>query len=131
MSEQFQRASREERDQTITAYSSVPMAQLAEGAHSHILTGEKMTLSFAHLQAGSYFPVHTHPYEQMMVVLKGELDAVLEGKLYKMSPGDVIFFPEGSQHGAQMRDVDCEILDVFTPARPDYIDKMRRARAAT
>jgi quercetin dioxygenase-like cupin family protein len=130
MSEQFERASDEQRAQTVVAYSSVPMAQLAPGAHSHIMTGEKMTLSFAHLEAGSYFPVHTHPYEQMMVVLKGELDAVLEGKLYRMGPGDVIFFPEGLVHGAQMRDVDCEILDVFTPARPDYIEKMRQARAA-
>ena len=130
MTEQFQRASDQERTETVIAYSDVPTAQLAVGAHSHIMTGEKMTLSFAHLQAGSYFPVHTHPYEQMMVVLKGELDAVLEGKLFKMGPGDVIFFAEGSKHGAQMRDVDCEILDVFTPARPDYIDKMHQARAA-
>jgi len=127
MSEQFQRASEEERAATVVPYSTVPMAQLAPGARSHIVTGEKMTLSFAHLEAGSYFPVHTHPYEQMMFVLKGELDAVLEGKLYKMGPGDVIFFPEGSLHGAQMRDVDCEIVDVFTPARPDYIQKMRDA----
>jgi len=130
MSEQFERATEQERDETIVAYSAVPLAQLAPGARSHILTGEKMTLSFAHLQAGSYFPVHTHPYEQMMVVLKGELDAILEGKLYKMAPGDVIFFPEGSTHGAQMRDVDCEILDVFTPARPDYIEKMQQAKAS-
>ena len=129
MGEQFQRAAEDERANHVVTYRDVPVAQLAPGALSHIVTGLNMTLSFAHLEAGSYFPVHTHPYEQMMLLLVGELDAILEGKLYRMAPGDVILFPEGSMHGAQMRDVDCEIVDVFTPARADYIEKLRQASA--
>ena len=130
MSQEFRRATDEERGNCITTYRQVPAAQLAPGAMSHILAGRNMTLSFASLQAGSYFPVHTHPYEQMMLILKGELDAILEGVLYRMKPGDVILFPAGLEHGAQMREQDCEILDIFSPARPDYEEKLKQAVSA-
>jgi len=130
MGEQFQRAAEDERANHVVTYRDVPVAQLAPGAMSHILAGKNMTLSFASLDAGSYFPVHTHPCEQMMLVLKGELDAILEGVLYRMRPGDVILFPAGLEHGARMREQDCEILDIFSPARPNYEDKLKQAVAA-
>ncbi len=127
MSQELRRATDEESGKVLIPYKNIPAAQLAQGAMSHIIAGNNMTLSFASLEAGSYFPIHSHPYEQMMLILKGELDAILEGVLYRMRPGDVIVFPHGLQHGAQMRDQDCEILDIFSPARPDYEDKMRKA----
>lgn len=130
MSQEFRRATDEECRSCITAYREVPEAELAPGAMSHILAGKNMTLSFASLKAGSYFPVHTHPCEQMMLILKGELDAILEGVLYRMRPGDVILFPAGFEHGARMREQDCEILDIFSPARPNYEDKLKQAMAA-
>lgn len=127
MSQELRRATEEETSSVLISYKNVPQAQLAQGAMSHIIAGNNMTLSFANLEAGSYFPIHTHPYEQMMLILKGELDAILEGVLYRMKPGDVIVFPMGLEHGAQMREQDCEILDIFSPARPDYETKMRAA----
>ncbi len=130
LSQDFERASEEERAATIVTYAKVPEVQLAPGAMSHIVAGENMTLSIANLSAGSYFPVHTHQdMEQMMLILRGELDAILDGKLFRMKPGDIICFPAGHEHGAQMIDVDCEIVDIFSPARPDYVAKLNQALA--
>jgi quercetin dioxygenase-like cupin family protein len=127
VSQQFERATQDELGATIIRYADIPMVQLAPGAMSHIVVGEKMTLSLADLKAGSYFPVHTHDdMEQMMLVLKGELDAIVDGKLFRMKPGEIIRFPAGHEHGAQMLDVDCEIVDIFSPARTDYHEKLRR-----
>jgi len=127
MDDQFVRAEEHDRNTTVVAYSGIPLAQLAPGALSHIFAGKNITLSFAHLQAGSHFPVHTHGFEQTMVVLEGEVDAILDGKLYHMRPGDIICFPEGHQHGAMMNYGDCFIVDVFAPARADYEEKLRQA----
>jgi len=128
LSQVFQRANESEQSATIITYARVPEVQLAPGAMSHIIAGENMTLSIASLKAGSYFPVHTHAsMEQIMLVLSGELDAILDRKLYRMKPGDLIRFPAGHEHGAQMIDVDCEIVDIFSPARPDYVEKLRQA----
>ena len=127
MSEQFERATPEELSRTIITYAHIPQVELAPGAMSHIVAGERMTLSIANLKANSYFPVHTHnDMEQMMLILSGELDAILDGKLFRMKPGDIIRFPAGHEHGARMIDFDCEIVDIFSPARPDYEEKLRR-----
>ena len=128
MSHQFQRSTQDELGRTIITCADIPLVELAPGAMSHIVAGKNMTLSIANLQAGSYFPVHTHDdMEQMMLVLKGELDAILDGRLFRMKAGDLICFPAGHEHGAQMLDVDCEIVDIFSPARPDYEAKLQKA----
>jgi len=128
MSQQFERATQDELGRTIVTCADIPPVELAPGAMSHIVAGKNMTLSIASLEAGSYFPVHTHDnMEQMMLLLKGELDAILDGKLFRMKAGDLICFPAGHEHGAQMVDVDCEIVDIFSPARPDYEAKLRKA----
>jgi len=130
VTQSFERATPDEQQKTIISYEYVPLVELAQGANSHIVAGRNMTLSFAHLDAGSYFPVHIHAnIEQLMLVLKGELDAILDGKLFRMRPGDVIFFPAGREHGAQMLDVDCDIVDVFSPARPEYENKLKQVLA--
>ncbi len=124
----FKRATPAEQRQTIVTYASVPMVELVKGANSHIVAGKNMTLSFAHLDAHSYFPVHVHEsMEQLMLILKGELDAILDGKLFRMKAGDVIFFPPGREHGASMLDEDCDIVDIFSPARVDYENKLKQA----
>ncbi len=130
VSQSFKRASSDELQQTIITYNNVPVVDLAKGATSHIVAGRNMTLSFAHLEAKSYFPVHVHAsIEQLMLVLSGELDAILDGKLFRMKPGDIIFFPAGREHGSQALDVDCDIVDIFSPARPEYEDKLKAVLA--
>lgn len=127
VSQEFERATQEEQESTIITYSSIPQVQLAPGAMSHIVAGTNMTLSIAHLKAGSLFPVHTHDgIEQIMLLLSGELDAILDGKLFRMKPGDLIRYPAGHEHGAQMLDVDCHIVDIFSPGRPEYEEKLRQ-----
>jgi len=126
VSQQFVRATADQQEATVITFATIPQVQLAPGAMSHIVAGDNMTLSIANLRAGSYFPVHTHQgIEQIMLVLTGELDAILDGSLYRMKPGDIIRFPAGHEHGAQMIDVDCQIVDMFSPARPDYVEKLR------
>ncbi len=94
MSHEFERATQEQHGDTIITYVDIPLVELAPGAMSHIVEGDKMTLSIANLKAGSYFPVHTHEnMEQMMLILSGELDAILDGKLFRMKKGDIIRFP--------------------------------------
>ncbi len=130
MTQSFKRANPDEQRQTIITYKNVPLVELAQGAKSHIVAGRNMTLSFAHLEAKSYFPVHVHAsIEQLMLVLSGELDAILEGKLFRMKPGDAIFFPAGREHGSQALDVDSDIVDIFSPARPEYEEKLKAVLA--
>jgi len=98
----------------------VPITVLVKGSNSHLVRGSNMMLSFLTMKAGSVFELHSHPEEQIMVVLEGFCDEVIEDKIYRVGPGDVIHLPPGVRHGAFIREVDCKTIDVFAPTRADY-----------
>lgn len=98
----------------------VPMTVLVEGSNSHLIRGSNVMLSFLTMKAGSVFDLHSHPEEQIMVVLEGYCDEVIEDRMYRVGPGDVLRLPPNVRHGAFLRDVDCRAVDIFSPARSDY-----------
>jgi quercetin dioxygenase-like cupin family protein len=106
-------------------YHDVPLAELAPGCTSHIVSGERGLVSFLTMPANGFFPSHRHEAEQIMIVLEGHLDEIIEGKLYPIEAGDVIILPSKMEHGAQIHEVDCRAIDIFVPPRQDYLEKLR------
>ena len=101
-------------------YPSIPLAQLVPGSNSHLIFGERITVSFLTMSANSYFPAHHHEAEQIMIVLDGYADEIVEGKLYPLEKRDVIMLPSNIEHGAYLRGVDCRVIDIFSPPREDF-----------
>ncbi len=111
---------------TVRPYEQVPMTVLVEGSNSHLLRGSNAMLSFITMKAGSVFELHSHPEEQIMFVLEGFCDEVIEDKIYRVGPGDAIHLPAHVRHGAFIREVDCKAIDVFSPPRADYAAHFKR-----
>ena len=107
----------------VVHYPDIPLVELVPGSNSHLVFGEKITVSFLTMSANSYFPPHRHEPEQIMIVLDGYADEIVEGKLYRLQKGDVILLPSNIEHGAYLREVDCRVIDIFTPPREDFRDK--------
>ena len=119
--EDFTQATPRDREARIVRpREQVPITVLVEGSNSHLVRGSNMMLSFLTMKAGSAFELHSHPEEQIMIVLEGYCDEVIEDKMYRVGPGDVIHLPANVRHGAFIREVDCKTIDVFAPARADY-----------
>jgi quercetin dioxygenase-like cupin family protein len=117
----FTQATASDRERHIVRpYEAVPLTVLVEGSNSHLVRGSNMMLSFLTMKAGSVFELHSHPEEQIMIVLEGFCDEVIEDKIYRVGPGDVIHLPSNIRHGAFIREADCKTIDVFAPARADY-----------
>ncbi len=127
MSTDYPAASEAERASRVIKVSKVPEVQLVPGTSTHIVPGRNMTLSFITLGANQSFPVHSHPHEEMIIVLKGELDTILEGKKYRMASGDVMPVDADIAHGVQVLDNECVLLEIFAPARKEYEEKLREA----
>ena len=123
-------ASDEEFTQRIVHYPDVPLAELVPGTTSHIVVGERGLVSFLTMSAGTHFPPHRHEAEQIMIVIDGYMDEIIEGKLYRVKPGDVIVLPSNVLHGGYIREVDCRAIDIFVPPRTDYVEKLRQAVAS-
>jgi mannose-6-phosphate isomerase-like protein (cupin superfamily) len=64
-------------------------------------------------------PAHSHPHEQVVNVLDGEFELVVEGTPHVLRTGDVFAIPGNAPHSGQAL-TSCWILDVFCPIREDY-----------
>jgi gluconolactonase len=122
-------ATPEEFKARVIRQADLPTTELVKGSNSRLVVGEQMMISFLKMDAHSYFAPHRHRQEQIMIVLKGYCDEIIEGKLYRVKPGDVIILPSNVEHGAYIGDEDVEVIDVFGDVRGDYLMKMMQVMA--
>ena len=78
------------------AYPGVPRTPLVNADHS------AKSLSLAHLDvaAGATIGTHIHPdTEEAMVIVEGELEALLGDETVTVGTGDTVLAPAGVKHG--------------------------------
>jgi len=119
-------ASQEEFSKRVTHYPDVPLVELVPGSNSHIVSAENITVSFLTMDPNTHFAPHRHESEQVMVVVDGECDEIVEGKLYHLKKGDVIILPSNIPHGAYIPDKGCKAIDIFSPPRKDLVAKLQK-----
>jgi quercetin dioxygenase-like cupin family protein len=93
--------------------------EVVPGIVGHYCHGEKLTLGYVEVKAGSNLPTHQHVHEQITYIIEGQLDMVIGGKPCPLSAGMYYVIPSNVPHGATAP-VDCKVIDVFNPPRDDY-----------
>ena len=121
-------ASQEEYGKYVVRYADVPAIELVPGIKAHIISSEKITLSFASAEPNSQLPPHRHVNEQLLIVLDGAIDFVIEGKQYHVEKGDVITLPSNTEHGAYFTEKGARVIDVFSPPRQDFVAKLEEVK---
>ncbi len=121
-------ASQEEYRKYIIRYADVPAIELAPGIKAHIISSEKITLSFASAEPNAPLPPHRHENEQILIVLDGAIDFVIEGKQYHVEKGDVIVLPSNTEHGAYFTEKGARVIDAFSPPRQDFVAKLEEVK---
>ena len=102
--------------------TSIDQQELIPGFSVRFVHSEKMTLAYWDIKAGSVLPEHSHPHEQVAAqVISGEFELSLEGETRVMRPGDVAVIPSNAIHSGKAI-TDCQLLDVFSPVREDYLN---------
>jgi quercetin dioxygenase-like cupin family protein len=85
------------------------------------VTGETVQVIRAEIAAGSDFPLHTHPHEQIIVVLQGALSFTVGTEVKIVKAGGVIHAPSGVPHGGRVVGEETVItLEAFHPPREDF-----------
>jgi quercetin dioxygenase-like cupin family protein len=82
--------------------------------------GEHVQFSLVDIPAGGVVEEHSHPNEQMGLVLEGELTFTIGGETRTLKPGDVFRIPGGVPHSVVAGDTPAKALDVFYPIRDEY-----------
>ncbi|HIE24977.1 MAG TPA: cupin domain-containing protein [Anaerolineales bacterium] len=101
------------------ALSTIEEKEIVKGFHAKFAHTENMTASFWRVEAGAELPEHTHPHEQISIVISGKFEMTLDGEKEILDAGMIALIPSNVKHGGKAI-TDCEIRDVFTPIREDY-----------
>jgi quercetin dioxygenase-like cupin family protein len=101
------------------ALTDRPVLEIFPGFRARIVHSDRMSFSWVEIEAGAPFAEHHHPHEQVVNVLEGELELVVEGSTHRLVPGQVFVIPPHARHHGRAI-TSCRVLDVFAPVRDDY-----------
>ena len=94
--------------------------EIFPGVHIHTVAGQQLMLSLVEFAPHSVVQLHSHPHEQMGVLLEGELTFVIGDEKHVVRPGQMWRIPGGVSHSATAGSERVRALDVFHPVREDY-----------
>ena len=98
----------------------IPPRTLAPGVTAKIASGEKMMLSLVTLAPGAVVPTHSHPHEQMGLMVSGTMEFTIAGETRRFSGNEMYFVPGGVPHGVKAGPGGAVALDAFSPPREEY-----------
>jgi len=102
-------------------WSTIPVEHPLPGIERQMVVGERMMICRFRFAPLLVTPEHTHPHEQMSLVISGRVRFFVEGVERIATPGDVLHFPPNCLHGATMMDEEVVLIDIFTPVREDFL----------
>lgn len=90
------------------------------GVDIYTTAGEHMMLSLVEMEPHAVVEPHSHPHEQMGLMLEGEADFTIGGQQRRVTVGQMWRIPGGVVHKVVAGDRPVRALDVFYPPREDY-----------
>lgn len=94
--------------------------ELVPGIMARTFWGQHMLAAVVDLQPHTELPSHSHPHEQLGIVIQGEIEFEIDGQVRRLGPGGVYVIPGGVIHRARTFDQAVQVLDVFSPVRQEY-----------
>ena len=104
-----------------TKYSLSDMEprEVAPGFRARFIHTDHTTHAYWEIDPGRPLPEHSHPHEQVVNVIEGTIELVVDGTSHLLHAGDVLHIGGGVPHAAVAHTA-CKVLDVFSPVREEY-----------
>jgi quercetin dioxygenase-like cupin family protein len=84
---------------------------------------DNVMLTWVEMEPGSILPEHSHPHEQISMVVRGALELTVDGATRVMKQGDVAVVPSGVKHSGRVLGEKTVAIDAWNPIREDYIKR--------
>ena len=102
-------------------WDELPWQPVREGVERKAFSGEGSTMALHRLMPGHEPRPHSHPHEQVVYIVSGQIDFYIEDSVRRLGPGGLLVVPPNARHwGEVVGDEPVINLDVFTPRRPEY-----------
>lgn len=93
---------------------------LAPGATARALFGERAMINLVEMKAGAEVARHSHPHEQLGLILRGSMTMTIDGEERELGELDGYVVAPDTEHGGSAGPAGALVLDVFAPVREDY-----------
>lgn len=90
------------------------------GVHIRTTSCDKMMLSVVDLEPGAVVEEHSHPHEQVGLLLQGRVIFFIGDERKTLGPGDMWRIPGGVRHKVVVLDQPAKAVDIFCPIREEY-----------
>jgi quercetin dioxygenase-like cupin family protein len=94
--------------------------QIFPGVHIATCSGDKMMLSLVDLEPHAVVAEHSHPHEQVGMVLSGRATFFIGTEQKTLQQGDMYRIPGNIKHKVVVLDQPVKALDIFHPIREEY-----------
>ncbi|MBV5265237.1 cupin domain-containing protein [Pinisolibacter aquiterrae] len=103
-------------------WSTIPWTEVRPGVERKSFGGAGATVALHRLQPGHEPRPHAHPNEQIAYIIAGQIRFHVGDEVHLLGPGGLLCIPPDVTHwGEVVGDEAVLNLDVFTPARPEYL----------
>jgi quercetin dioxygenase-like cupin family protein len=104
-------------------FDSLRAFELAAGVSGRPLFGEGAMINLIEFEPEATVPLHSHPHEQLGIVLRGMQALVIAGTPHELGPMEGYVIPGGVEHSAYCGPQGALVIDVFQPVREDYRER--------
>jgi quercetin dioxygenase-like cupin family protein len=107
-------------DTQFVRFDDVPAFALVEGVEGRPLFGDKAMINVIEFAPGATVAAHSHPHEQLGIVLRGMQALVVDGVARELGPMEGYVLPGNVVHSAYCGPEGATVIDVFSPVREEY-----------
>jgi quercetin dioxygenase-like cupin family protein len=94
---------------------------LFPGVHAWSMRGQAMSMTLVEFEPHAVVEEHSHPHEQMGLMLEGEAQFFIGDESRLIRAGEMWRIPGGVKHKVIAGDLPVKALDIFHPVREEYV----------
>jgi quercetin dioxygenase-like cupin family protein len=105
--------------------AELPLLEIwGDAVRARRVQGERITLAIVELAPNSVVVEHRHAAEQLGMVITGQMHFTVDGETRDLGPGETWRILGDRPHDVVAGPEGAVVIDVFTPVRSDWDDKV-------
>lgn len=101
-------------------WDTVPAERLDDNIERRMIVGKKQMLVRWEFKKGTLASKHSHPHEQVVLMVTGKLRLSVGDDESVIGPGEIVVIPSDVPHEAEALE-DSVAIDLFSPPREDFL----------
>ena len=94
--------------------------EIAPGIAAKIAWGDKLMLSLVTMAPYAVVPTHSHPHEQMGILVSGTLELAVADEIRPLSGNAIFLIPGLTMHATKAGPNGAVVVEAFSPPREEY-----------